>query len=357
MGHPVDIFTAPPSDSAICAICHDVLKDAVSMKECGHTFCQECAAACLRSSRRCPNCRVYVTGSNPCYFARDSIGSMQVKCPHGSDEEGTDESNKRRKGDNGEAVPEECCNWVGRCEDFKNHDDLCQLKVISCSIDGCSHRSRRKDMDSHLTGDSLLRHIDLMKQSFTATCEQKIQEMQQKMDRHSNLSQQKINSLENKIGAMFTLIKELGPSHIHVKDCGVPEINGVYNKDGLSPDTICPKYTKKSLWHGEKVLFTIHREKNARAYLFDRWYISLFGKNKDDVENSDDENALSDDEYGVLVKKFYYVDSTEDNHVAPPTCTWRSKRNPFLSYDPPPSVHTSSNECSFCECNLLGTRY
>jgi hypothetical protein len=101
MGHPVEIFLTPPADSSTCPICRDVLEDAVSMKECGHTFCDECAEACLRS-KSCPACRVVVTGTNPNFYARESIGSMQVKCLNGHCIGENEDQN---------------CTWTGRCED------------------------------------------------------------------------------------------------------------------------------------------------------------------------------------------------------------------------------------------------
>lgn len=134
MGHPVEIFPTPPPDSAICAICHDVLQNAVSMKECGHTFCDECAKACL-PTKTCPNCRVGVTGSIPCFYARESIGAMQVKCLLGRSIE-DDESNKRKRGNEGDATPADSCDWTGRCEDLKSHEDVCGFKTILCDLDG-----------------------------------------------------------------------------------------------------------------------------------------------------------------------------------------------------------------------------
>ena len=47
MGHPTNIFSPEPSTSCICIICHEVLELASSLKECGHTFCNECIATSL----------------------------------------------------------------------------------------------------------------------------------------------------------------------------------------------------------------------------------------------------------------------------------------------------------------------
>jgi hypothetical protein len=136
MGLPVEIFITSPPDSSTCAICHDVLEDAVSMKECGHTFCDHCARDCLRSnSNSCPNCRVQVSGTNPNFFARESIGSMQVKCLNGHSV-GNDQANKRQRRNDGEAVLAECVNGLGnvktergKCEDRKSHELVCEFKL------------------------------------------------------------------------------------------------------------------------------------------------------------------------------------------------------------------------------------
>eukprot|EP00956_Cyclotella_meneghiniana_P025027 scaffold51375_cov37-Cyclotella_meneghiniana.AAC.1 len=176
MGFAVDIFRSQPPACYECAVCHDVLQSAVSFKECGHSFCEECAKACLRS-KTCPNCRVEVTGLIPNFIVREAIGSMEVKCPNGGDE-----SNKRARGNDGEAVPVSAdgCDWTGKCYELQNHEKVCGFKIIRCSIDGCNHECLRKDMNGHLSGgDGFLRHMNLMKQSITASYEAKMKSMHQ----------------------------------------------------------------------------------------------------------------------------------------------------------------------------------
>ena len=47
MGYPTDIFTTKLADGCICPICHDIVRDASSMKECGLTFCDVCIKTSL----------------------------------------------------------------------------------------------------------------------------------------------------------------------------------------------------------------------------------------------------------------------------------------------------------------------
>eukprot|EP00956_Cyclotella_meneghiniana_P018430 scaffold30656_cov62-Cyclotella_meneghiniana.AAC.6 len=189
MGYAVDIFISQPPACYNCAVCHDVLQSAVIFK-CGHSFCEDCAKACFLSTRTCPNCRIDVTDFFPNFIVRDSIGSMEVKCPHGCDE-----SNKRARGNDGEAVPLACgCNWSGKCEDLQNHENVCDFKMIRCSIDGCNHECRRKDMNVHLSGgDGFIRHMNLMKQSITARYESKMKEMEKSHDKEMAAIKKKYN--------------------------------------------------------------------------------------------------------------------------------------------------------------------
>lgn len=175
MGHPTNIFSPEPepSTSYICAICQDILQDACSVKECGHTFCLNCIKTSLESSNTCPNCRIEVSGYTPNYFARDTVGELQVLClgEDGApsvlcdDDNNNDSSNKKRKS---------CCNWKGPLKDLKRHEDHeCGYKTITCSIVGCVHECLRKDMESHLSGGAgLITHMTLMQKSYDKKMEQ-----------------------------------------------------------------------------------------------------------------------------------------------------------------------------------------
>ena len=146
MGHPTDIFSPGPSTGFICAICHDVLKDASTFRECGHTFCDDCITDCLGHNNSCPNCRVVVTGSNPNYALREIVESLPVNCPEWCN------SKKRKRDeedDDQDVAAIAGCDWKGQLKDLKDHEKVCDFKIVACNVNGCEHRCKRKDMASH----------------------------------------------------------------------------------------------------------------------------------------------------------------------------------------------------------------
>jgi hypothetical protein len=182
MGHPVDIFVSAPPDSCKWAVCHDILQDAVVMKECGHSFCAVCAEASLEASyNRCPTCRVFVSGLVPNFSMRQTVELMVVRCPGGEDDAFDDGSRQRRRGENGETVTADVrCDWTGQCKDLIKHEDDCGFKIIKCDIEGCDHECRRQDMiQHHSCAGSLRCHLKLMHQTVTSSYKNEMQVMKQ----------------------------------------------------------------------------------------------------------------------------------------------------------------------------------
>jgi len=71
-----------------CAICYSTYKDAVIMKQCGHSFCYICAIAALNNNKKCPLCKEPVKGKiesalTPNFAVRDQVDSLLVYCPYG----------------------------------------------------------------------------------------------------------------------------------------------------------------------------------------------------------------------------------------------------------------------------------
>lgn len=193
-GHPTDIFCTDPPPSCICVICLDIVRDASSLKECGHTFCNECIKSCTRQDldNRCPNCRVDVTGSNPNYALREIIEAMPVKCPEWKSE---DISNRKRKrgddNDDGEDSTDSGCDWKGTVKDLKDHEKVCRFTLITCKVEGCEHACKRKDMERHLSsGTGMLKHMGLTyenkMEAMQRKYEAKMEELESKMRMESN---------------------------------------------------------------------------------------------------------------------------------------------------------------------------
>lgn len=161
MGHSTDIFLNDPADSCICAICHDVLKDASSLTDCGHSFCAECINSLYFNSSElsCPTCRTAVTGStNPNYAVRGIIDALEVSCPDGGTE----------------------CGWLGKIGELESHSSECLYKTITCGIEGCTHKCQRKDMDAHRSSnEALFKHMELKH-------ERKMSEMEAKLSLRYN---------------------------------------------------------------------------------------------------------------------------------------------------------------------------
>ncbi|KAL3797566.1 hypothetical protein ACHAWO_012580 [Cyclotella atomus] len=54
-----------------------------------------------------------------------------------------------------------------------------RVQSYQCDLEGCDHECPRKDMNRHLSGDGLIRHMSLMQSSIAARYEEKIDEMKQ----------------------------------------------------------------------------------------------------------------------------------------------------------------------------------
>ncbi|XP_028393161.1 TNF receptor-associated factor 2-like [Dendronephthya gigantea] len=83
-GHPMKWFKDQHAarHAYECAICLEVLKDPVQIRDCGHQFCAVCIASNLRINARCPSCRIEI--SEAMIFednaARRLIQQLDVNC-------------------------------------------------------------------------------------------------------------------------------------------------------------------------------------------------------------------------------------------------------------------------------------
>jgi len=157
MGHPENIFLSKPDSSFICAICLEVLKDASSYKECGHTFCNECILRCS-ANPICPTCRKHVhTGSNPNYALRDIIDKLKVECME------SDRPPLRRLMSDGRSrgktivydVPG--CDWRGTIAGLQHHiANECPYSTIMCGEEGCAYICQRREMNAHKSSEQVI---------------------------------------------------------------------------------------------------------------------------------------------------------------------------------------------------------
>uniref|UniRef100_A0A7S0XND2 RING-type domain-containing protein n=1 Tax=Skeletonema marinoi TaxID=267567 RepID=A0A7S0XND2_9STRA len=206
MGHPTDIFLSIPDNNLICAICHEVLEDASSFKECGHTFCDGCISECLAANPACPTCRKPVhTGSNPNYSLRDIIDKLEVKCPEY--EKGCLPPTKRlkttgdKKDDGADNKSEIGCDWRGTVSELQKHVvEECLLTNIMCSEEGgCKHICQRKDMEAHRSSQQgIMRHMELK-------YENKLKAMEMKYESKYQMMNDRIIVLENKAKLCFNM--------------------------------------------------------------------------------------------------------------------------------------------------------
>lgn len=139
-----------------------------------------------------------VTGSNPNYSLREIIESMPVRCPAWERE--NDARNKKRKRcdddeDDGEdrvAVAADLgCDWKGKVKYLKDHEKVCDFKIIRCNVHGCEHMCKRMDMEDHLSsGAGIMKHTELCYQSKMKAMEQKYEgemvELESKMRMEAN---------------------------------------------------------------------------------------------------------------------------------------------------------------------------
>ena len=297
MGYSTDIFASEPAKRFICAICHDVLKDACSLN-CGHTFCGGCIDSYRSSSSNpsCPNCRVTVTSFNPNYIVREVIDALVVKqCPD--------------------------CNWTGEVKDVESHGNTCAFRVVTCDIEGCNHTCKRKDMGEHTSNTTvMLKHMELkyvnMLKEMEENYERKFAQQETEMKSYKEAVERRMRALESRKRSAEDMSNNTSdtPDEMVVEGCGISAINGIYRRNGTYNDA--PKYVHSARYDGLDLVFTLYRYNYGSTEL--RWYISIIGEG----------SRLSDTD-------FYYAVSEDP---LPPRTGWISENREDA---PPPTVRAS----------------
>ena len=293
MGYSTDIFSSEPAEGFICAICHDVLKDACSLN-CGHTFCAECIECASSNNPSCPNCRVTVKSSNPNFAMRDVVGSLALKqCPD--------------------------CNWTGQLKDLESHENTCMFKIVTCDVEGCNHTCQRKDIGEHTSNTVvMIRHLELkyvnMLKDMRGDYERKL--AQQKAETQNKLQtyERRIRALESRKRSAVDMSNNNSdtPDEMIVEGCGCSAINGVYRRQGSHENV--PMYVRSARYDGQDVVFTMYRYVTL-------WYISIIAGGQEPGTYGDTD--------------FYHVESDDPR---PPSTGWMSDDD---ENDPPPTVRAS----------------
>ena len=189
------------------------------MEGCGHTFCEECADDCLQTGS-CPTCRGNVTKWNPNFSTRDSIDLLDVCCSHGNSADGTVQANRRRRGNDGEIIIDDRCNWMGPLKDLKNHEDDCIFKLISCRHDGCNHECCKKDMHAHV----LIHQFDFTKQTIKANHERQLKEMSEKMKETMKKNDNEMQSIKTNYERQISEVRKKMNETVKKKDNEIQSI-------------------------------------------------------------------------------------------------------------------------------------
>ncbi|XP_028393154.1 TNF receptor-associated factor 2-like isoform X3 [Dendronephthya gigantea] len=111
-GHPLKWFKDQNAARNLweCAICLEVLKDPVQIRDCGHQFCELCIEDILKVDPRCPTCRIDISGAKifEDQAARRMINQLDVNCCN------------------------EGCSWMGCLTSLlQDHQNACKFLIRS----------------------------------------------------------------------------------------------------------------------------------------------------------------------------------------------------------------------------------
>ena len=133
---PVDLHTldyvTPCDENLMCPICHSPFVNPVRLR-CDHLFCRECLSTALgnqlKDTHSCPSCRAVMEDDSGLPMPRvvlRMLEELKVKCP----------------------------NQFWGCQDvvargFIEHhvEKYCGFEEVDCSLDGCSLKIRRREVD------------------------------------------------------------------------------------------------------------------------------------------------------------------------------------------------------------------
>jgi Zinc finger, C3HC4 type (RING finger) len=157
----------PISDSLKCNICFEMFNNPVTLKNCGHTFCEICIN---QWKNNCPTCRSSIhNGYIPAYNIKSMINNTIILC-----------SNENCK---------KACSY----DKIPNHLQICYFQDIKC--DYCAFKGIRKKHLINEYNKIMEKIIENNKIELTKKC-QEIKNINTKM-----------NALDQKVIEMFNLIR------------------------------------------------------------------------------------------------------------------------------------------------------
>ena len=102
-----------------CAICLDIVEDAVETSCCHQLFCE----SCVKGIQDCPLCRKnLVTSVN--HVIRRMVGTLKKPCDY--------------------------CQSMFQRANLSSHIDVCSKKPVSCLVNGCDYNGNREKTLNHL---------------------------------------------------------------------------------------------------------------------------------------------------------------------------------------------------------------
>jgi len=170
-GRPTSLFVNEVDADLLCPECKCVLVNP-SDAPCGHTFCLDCITKALQTSESCPECakKLVLADVKPTNFKLKGIlGRLPTYC------------------DRKVSVSESGgCEWNGKWEQLPHHleyECLYTLMVCRFSNHGCSAKTVRKDMATHLEQDKGV-HLELLSarlESIEKTMKVEVQTLQKRI--------------------------------------------------------------------------------------------------------------------------------------------------------------------------------
>jgi len=138
------LFIKPQSDHLKCPICFNIMKDPVTCRTQGHTFCRHCVTMHLDQNETCPTCREPLKKKNliPSRLVRSLIEDKEVHCfSHKLISSGR----KKIKGKR-----DDSCDWSGKLSLAEGHYNECQFAEVTCPHIGCDDIFLRSYLLGHI---------------------------------------------------------------------------------------------------------------------------------------------------------------------------------------------------------------